>query len=65
MHSRWCRSCLRSLACFWAMDLLEMAITSAAFIAAHPDWLITTEYKGHCIKISNIRPHWSTGLQVR
>jgi DNA-binding beta-propeller fold protein YncE len=34
--------------------------TGAAFIAAHPDWLITTEEDGHCIKISNIR----TGAMV-
>jgi DNA-binding beta-propeller fold protein YncE len=27
----------------------------AAFIAAHPDWLVTTEMHGHRIKISNIR----------
>jgi hypothetical protein len=27
----------------------------AAFIAAHPDWLVTTEDLGHRIKISNIR----------
>jgi DNA-binding beta-propeller fold protein YncE len=27
----------------------------AAFIAAHPDWLVTTEMDGHRIKISNIR----------
>jgi DNA-binding beta-propeller fold protein YncE len=27
----------------------------AAFIAAHPDWLVTTELSGHRIKISNIR----------
>jgi hypothetical protein len=27
----------------------------AAFIAAHPDWLVTTEEYGHRIKISNIR----------
>jgi sugar lactone lactonase YvrE len=26
-----------------------------AFIAAHPDWLVTTEVVGHRIKISNIR----------
>jgi DNA-binding beta-propeller fold protein YncE len=26
-----------------------------AFIAAHPDWLVTTESDGHRIKISNIR----------
>jgi DNA-binding beta-propeller fold protein YncE len=32
----------------------------AAFIAAHPDWLVTTEGAGHRIKISNIR----TGAQV-
>jgi hypothetical protein len=29
--------------------------TGAAFIAAHPDWLITVEQRGHRIKISNIR----------
>jgi DNA-binding beta-propeller fold protein YncE len=29
--------------------------TGAAFIAAHPDWLVTTEQAGHRIKISNIR----------
>jgi DNA-binding beta-propeller fold protein YncE len=29
--------------------------TGAAFIGAHPDWLVTTELRGHCIKISNIR----------
>jgi DNA-binding beta-propeller fold protein YncE len=29
--------------------------TGAAFIAAHPDWLVTTEMFGHRIKISNIR----------
>jgi hypothetical protein len=28
---------------------------SASFIAAHPDWLVTTEFDGCCIKISNIR----------
>jgi DNA-binding beta-propeller fold protein YncE len=27
----------------------------AAFIGAHPDWLVTTEQHGHRIKISNIR----------
>jgi hypothetical protein len=27
----------------------------AAFIGAHPDWLVTAEQYGHCIKISNIR----------
>jgi hypothetical protein len=27
----------------------------AAFIGAHPDWLVTTELVGHRIKISNIR----------
>jgi DNA-binding beta-propeller fold protein YncE len=27
----------------------------AAFIAAHPDWLVTSEMAGHRIKISNIR----------
>jgi DNA-binding beta-propeller fold protein YncE len=27
----------------------------AAFIGAHPDWLVTTEHSGHRIKISNIR----------
>jgi tripartite motif-containing protein 2/3 len=27
----------------------------AAFIGAHPDWLVTTEQDGHRIKISNIR----------
>jgi hypothetical protein len=27
----------------------------AAFIAAHPEWLVTTERIGHRIKISNIR----------
>jgi DNA-binding beta-propeller fold protein YncE len=27
----------------------------AAFIAAHPDWLVTVEQDGHRIKISNIR----------
>jgi DNA-binding beta-propeller fold protein YncE len=27
----------------------------AAFIGAHPDWLVTTEFYGHRIKISNIR----------
>jgi hypothetical protein len=27
----------------------------AAFIAAHPDWLVITEQNGHRIKISNIR----------
>jgi hypothetical protein len=27
----------------------------ASFIAAHPDWLVTTEQAGHRIKISNIR----------
>jgi DNA-binding beta-propeller fold protein YncE len=27
----------------------------AAFIASHPDWLVTTEQHGHRIKISNIR----------
>jgi DNA-binding beta-propeller fold protein YncE len=27
----------------------------AAFIAAHSDWLVTTEFDGHRIKISNIR----------
>jgi hypothetical protein len=29
--------------------------TSAAFIGAHPDWLVTAEGSGHRIKISNIR----------
>jgi DNA-binding beta-propeller fold protein YncE len=29
--------------------------TGAAFIAAHPDWLVITEQNGHRIKISNIR----------
>jgi DNA-binding beta-propeller fold protein YncE len=29
--------------------------TGAAFIAAHPDWLVTTEHRGNRIKISNIR----------
>jgi DNA-binding beta-propeller fold protein YncE len=29
--------------------------TGAAFIAAHPDWLVTTEMSGNRIKISNIR----------
>jgi DNA-binding beta-propeller fold protein YncE len=29
--------------------------TGAAFIGAHPDWLVTTEQHGHRIKISNIR----------
>jgi DNA-binding beta-propeller fold protein YncE len=29
--------------------------SDVAFIAAHPDWLVTTEEFGHCIKISNIR----------
>jgi DNA-binding beta-propeller fold protein YncE len=29
--------------------------TGAAFIGAHPDWLVTTEEDGHRIKISNIR----------
>jgi hypothetical protein len=29
--------------------------TDAAFIGAHPDWLVTTEGAGHRIKISNIR----------
>jgi DNA-binding beta-propeller fold protein YncE len=29
--------------------------TDAAFITAHPDWLVTTERRGHRIKISNIR----------
>jgi DNA-binding beta-propeller fold protein YncE len=29
--------------------------TGLAFIAAHPDWLVTTEQDGHRIKISNIR----------
>jgi DNA-binding beta-propeller fold protein YncE len=28
---------------------------AAAFIGAHPDWLVTTEQFGHRIKISNIR----------
>jgi DNA-binding beta-propeller fold protein YncE len=28
---------------------------SAAFIASHPDWLVTAEFSGHRIKISNIR----------
>jgi DNA-binding beta-propeller fold protein YncE len=32
----------------------------AAFIAAHPDWLVTSEMDGDCIKISNIR----TGVLV-
>jgi hypothetical protein len=27
----------------------------AAFITAHPDWLVTSEWSGHRIKISNIR----------
>jgi hypothetical protein len=34
--------------------------TGAAFIGAHPDWLVTTEQYGHRIKISNIR----TGARV-
>jgi hypothetical protein len=34
--------------------------TGAAFIGAHPDWLVTTEQSGHRIKISNIR----TGVLV-
>jgi hypothetical protein len=29
--------------------------TGASFIGAHPDWLVTTEFGGHRIKISNIR----------
>jgi tripartite motif-containing protein 2/3 len=29
--------------------------TDAAFIAAHPDWLVTADTAGHRIKISNIR----------
>jgi DNA-binding beta-propeller fold protein YncE len=29
--------------------------SDASFIAAHPDWLVTTEMHGHRIKISNIR----------
>jgi DNA-binding beta-propeller fold protein YncE len=29
--------------------------TGAAFIGAHPDWLVTTEQHGHRIKISNFR----------
>jgi hypothetical protein len=29
--------------------------TGAAFIGDHPDWLVTTEFDGHRIKISNIR----------
>jgi DNA-binding beta-propeller fold protein YncE len=29
--------------------------SNAAFIGAHPDWLVTTEQNGHRIKISNIR----------
>jgi DNA-binding beta-propeller fold protein YncE len=29
--------------------------TGSAFIAAHPDWLVTSEERGHRIKISNIR----------
>jgi hypothetical protein len=29
--------------------------TAAAFIGAHPDWLVTIEQLGHRIKISNIR----------
>jgi hypothetical protein len=29
--------------------------TDAAFIASHPDWLVTSEMNGHRIKISNIR----------
>jgi DNA-binding beta-propeller fold protein YncE len=29
--------------------------SGAAFIAAHPDWLVTTEMNGNRIKISNIR----------
>jgi DNA-binding beta-propeller fold protein YncE len=29
--------------------------SGAAFLAAHPDWLVTTEQSGHRIKISNIR----------
>jgi hypothetical protein len=29
--------------------------SNAAFVAAHPDWLVTTEQDGHRIKISNIR----------
>jgi hypothetical protein len=27
----------------------------AAFLAAHPDWLVTSDQMGNCIKISNIR----------
>jgi DNA-binding beta-propeller fold protein YncE len=26
-----------------------------AFVPAHPDWIVTTEYNGHCVKISNAR----------
>jgi DNA-binding beta-propeller fold protein YncE len=29
--------------------------SDAAFIPAHPDWLVTAEFAGHRIKISNIR----------
>jgi DNA-binding beta-propeller fold protein YncE len=37
-------------------DDMQLNIPSgAAFIAAHPDWLVTTEMAGNRIKISNIR----------
>jgi hypothetical protein len=36
-------------------DMQLSTPTAAAFIAAHPDWLVTTEQVGHRIKISNIR----------
>jgi hypothetical protein len=36
-------------------DIQLCCPTSAAFIGAHPDWLVTTELHGHRIKISNIR----------
>jgi hypothetical protein len=41
-------------------DTQLSAPTGAAFIAAHPDWLVTSEPEAHRIKISNIR----TGAMV-
>jgi hypothetical protein len=41
-------------------DTQLSAPTGAAFIAAHPDWLVTSEPEVHRIKISNIR----TGAMV-
>jgi DNA-binding beta-propeller fold protein YncE len=36
-------------------DMQLKCPSDVAFIAAHPDWLITAEFGGHRIKISNIR----------